>query len=211
MDDAIAAVILGQDPRTDSGGALAAASKERSAVRLDLVQADSDLLSETLNHSLIAWLAEFNGIGPVNVYRQVKEEEDLKVSAETDALIASLGFNLSEDAVRAKYGEGWTRNEEQRDQKAETAGEAGGNFAEPLRVDPAQTEIDRVLGTIPDETLDAALEDILRPLLAAIDKAGDFDDALARAAVALPGISVERLAGLLHNALFGAETYGRLA
>jgi phage gp29-like protein len=84
-------------------------------------------------------------------------------------------------------------------------------FAEPSRIGPAQTEIDRALTAMPDETLDAALEDILGPLLAAIDKASDFDDALARAANALPGIAVERLAGLLDNALFGAHAYGRLA
>ena len=67
MDDWIAEVILGQEPRTKGGGAMAAASKERSAVRLDLVQADSDLLSETLNSSLIAWMCEYNGLAPCRV------------------------------------------------------------------------------------------------------------------------------------------------
>jgi phage gp29-like protein len=208
MNDAIAAVILGQDPRGEAGGALAAASKERSAIRLDLVQTDSDLLSETLNRTLIAWLAEFNGIGPVNVYRQVKEEEDLKASAETDAIVAGMGFELSEDAVRTKYGEGWTRRMREIARETETL-----RFAEPSprSTDPAQAAIDGALASIPDETLDAALEDILGPLLAAIDDAHDFDDALARAANALPDISVERLADLLNNAIFGAQIYGRLA
>lgn len=109
MDDSIAEIILGQEPRAQSGGAMAAASKERTSVRLDLVQADSDLLSETLNRTLIAWLCEFNGLAPCVVYRQIKEEEDKKAESETDKNVAEMGFELSEDAVRSKYGEGWSK------------------------------------------------------------------------------------------------------
>jgi phage gp29-like protein len=238
MDDAIAAIILGQDAKSESGGALAAASKERSAVRLDLVQADSDLLSETLNGSLIAWLCEFNGIGAVNVFRQVKEEEDLKASAETDAIIAGMGFALSEDAIRTKYGEGWTKATPP---PSEQGGQSllpsprGGRVAEgrergvaakqnatpenatpafadpPPLADPAQTALDAAVADIPDAEMDAAMEDILSPFLAAIHEASDFEDALARAAAALPTIPAERLADLLNNAMFDAELYGRLA
>jgi phage gp29-like protein len=91
------------------GGALAAASKERQAVRLDLVQADSDLLSETLNSTLIAWLCEYNGLAPCLVYREISEEEDKKAESETDKNVAAMGFELSEEAVRAKYGDGWSK------------------------------------------------------------------------------------------------------
>ena len=111
MDDWIAEVVLGQEPRTKGGGALAAASKERSAVRLDLVQADSDLLSETLNSSLIAWLCEYNGLAACRVYREIAEEEDKKAESETDKNVSEMGFELSEDAVREKYGEGWSKKE----------------------------------------------------------------------------------------------------
>ena len=109
MDDWIAEVLLGQEPRTSGGGALAAASKERTAVRLDLVQADSDLLSATLNETLMAWICELNGLAPCQVYREISEEEDKKAESETDKNIASLGFELSEEAAREKYGEGWSK------------------------------------------------------------------------------------------------------
>ena len=56
MDDWIAEVMIGQEPRASGGGALAAASKERQSTRLDLVQADADLLSDTLNSTLIKWI-----------------------------------------------------------------------------------------------------------------------------------------------------------
>ncbi|PZP59956.1 MAG: hypothetical protein DI604_31960, partial [Delftia acidovorans] len=58
MDDWISEVLTGQEPARSGGGALAAASKERQNVRQDLTQADSDLLSETLNETLIAWICE---------------------------------------------------------------------------------------------------------------------------------------------------------
>lgn len=109
MDDWIGAVLTGQEARSSGGGALAAASKERKDVRQDLTQADSDLLSETLNETLLAWICEYNGLEPCQVYRQIKEEEDIKVLAETDQIVANMGFELDEDTVRARYGDGWSK------------------------------------------------------------------------------------------------------
>lgn len=109
MDDWIGAVLTGQEARASGGGALAAASKERADVRQDLTQADSDLLSETLNSTLLAWICELNDLVPCQVYRQIKAEDDLKAMAETDKVVSDMGFALSLDAVRAKYGEGWER------------------------------------------------------------------------------------------------------
>lgn len=112
MDDWIAEVLTGQEPARSGGGALAAASKERQNVRQDLTQADSDLLSETLNETLIAWICEYNGFEPCHVYRQIKEEDDTKALAETDKAIYDMGFELDEDTVRSKYGEGWRKRSE---------------------------------------------------------------------------------------------------
>jgi phage gp29-like protein len=85
-------------------------------------------------------------------------------------------------------------------------------FADPPPLaDPAQTALDAAVAGIPDAEMDAAMEDILSPFLAAIGEANDFDDALARAAAALPTIPADRLADLLNNAMFDAELYGRLA
>ena len=109
MDEWIAEVLTGQEPSAQGGGALAAASKERQNVRQDLTQADSDLLSETLNETLIKWICEFNGFEPCQVFRQIKEEEDTKSLAETDKLIHDMGYELDEDSLRAKYGEGYRR------------------------------------------------------------------------------------------------------
>ncbi|OJV61462.1 MAG: hypothetical protein BGO35_05990 [Burkholderiales bacterium 64-34] len=109
MDDWISEVLTGQEPARSGGGALAAASKERKDVRQDLTQADSDLLSETINETLVAWICEYNGLEPCHVYRNIQEEEDTKTQAEADKLIYDMGFELDENTIRAKYGEGWSK------------------------------------------------------------------------------------------------------
>lgn len=109
MDEWIAEVLTGQEPAGQGGGALAAASKERQNVRQDLTQADSDLLSDTLNETLLKWICELNGFEPCQVSRQIKEEDDTKSLAETDKLLHDMGYELDEDSLRAKYGEGYRR------------------------------------------------------------------------------------------------------
>lgn len=106
MDGWISEVILSQEAAQKTG-ATASASNEREDVRLDLVQADADLLSDTLNSTLIKWFCEFNGLAPCQVSRVVKKPEDLKSASETDVNVASMGFRPTLDAIRARYGEGW--------------------------------------------------------------------------------------------------------
>lgn len=106
MDGWISEVILSQEA-SQKTGATASASNEREDVRLDLVQADADLLSDTLNNTLIKWFCEFNGLAPCQVSRVVKKPEDLKSASETDVNVASMGFKPTLEAIRAKYGEGW--------------------------------------------------------------------------------------------------------
>ena len=106
MDSWISEVILSQEA-TSATGATGAAANEREDVRLDLVQADADLLSDTLNSTLIKWFCEFNGLSPCQVSRVVKKPEDLKSASETDVNVASMGFKPTLEAIRARYGEGW--------------------------------------------------------------------------------------------------------
>lgn len=109
MDDWIAEVLTGQEPKASSGGALAAASEERQDVREDITQADSDLLSETLNAQLLAPLCDYNGWPRCQVTRAIKKEKDTREMAETDKAISDMGFELGEATVRERYGEGWTK------------------------------------------------------------------------------------------------------
>ena len=58
---------------------------------------------------MLTWICEYNGLEACQVGRQIKEEEDKKAESETDKNVSEMGFELSEDAVRAKYGEGWSK------------------------------------------------------------------------------------------------------
>ena len=107
MDDWIMEVLLGQSPRGKGGGAMAAASNEREDVRLELSQADNDLLCETLNQTLIRWICEYNRLQPCLVGRVIKKDEDLKAASETDKNVASMGFKPTLEGVKARYGEHW--------------------------------------------------------------------------------------------------------
>lgn len=242
MDDCIDAVLLGTESRGKGGGAVAAASKEREDVRLDLVQADSDLLSDTLNQTLVAWICEVNGLAPCLVSRVVKAEEDLKAQSETDKNVAGMGFELSEDAVRERYGEGWTKKAAPAapapgapgapaepgsegtppggvpatgqpvvdNNLPANAAAAGASFAEPSAMGAGQAAIDAALQGITDAELQAAVADILGPLLAAIEGADDYQSALAAAEAAYPQMDSAKLQSLLARAMFGAETFGRV-
>lgn len=236
MDDAIAEIILGQEPRVSGGGALASASKERTSVRLDLVQADSDLLSETLNRTLIAWLCELNGLAPCVVYRQIKEEEDKKAESETDKNVAEMGFELSEEAIRSKYGEGWSKKkipppskpidpaakpvvdnrklEPEEPEDGSGDDKATASFAEASNLDgdaAGQIAIDKAVASVPDANLQAAMAGLVEPLLAAIENANSFEEALAAAEAAFPTMDTTKLQALLAQAMFGAEVFGRSA
>lgn len=151
MDDWISEVLTGQEPARSGGGALAAASKERQNVRQDLTQADSDLLSETLNETLIAWICHYNGLEACQVGRQIKEEEDQKTQAEADKAVSDMGFELDENTVRSKYGDGWrkkasaTQAPEQVPTKPAKA-EKPASFAEPA-MPASTTDLVGVLGS----------------------------------------------------------------
>lgn len=218
MDDWIDSVILGAESRAKGGGALAAASKERSDVRMDLVQADSDLISDTLNNSLLQWICELNGFEPCHVYRQVKEEEDLKAASDTDKNVASMGFEPSIDYIRSRYGQGWEKKAPAAPpvpppgavppNKAPVPGADDAEFSE-AGFAAGQKAIDDAIAAVPDAELQAAMGDLFRPLLKAIDECSSFPDALAAAEAAYPQMDPAKLQSLLARAMFGAETFGR--
>lgn len=107
MDDWISEVLLGQPPRKGGGGALAAAATEREGVRLELSQADSDLLSETLNRTLIAWICDYNGLQPCQVHRKIEAEEDTKALADADKVVFDMGFRPTAERINERFGDGW--------------------------------------------------------------------------------------------------------
>lgn len=193
MDDWISEVILGQEPRAKGGGALAAASKERESVRLELTQADSDLLSETLNRTLIAWICEYNGLAPCTVYRKVAAEADKLAESETDKNVSEMGFELSEEAVRVKYGEGWSKKPSP---PPGTRSTDPTQFAETVPADPAAHDL-LTAATAP------ILEQWLRRIEALVNEEADTNRLQKRLLDefgALPGEQLTELMALAYTA-----------
>ncbi|HQQ69325.1 MAG TPA: DUF935 family protein [Alicycliphilus sp.] len=207
MDDWISEVLTGQEPRRKSGGAVAAAAIERQNVRQDLTQADSDLLSETLNQSLIAWICELNGLAPCQVWRNIQEETDQKAQAEADKLVYDMGFGLSEDAARAKYGEGWSLRAQ-----APLTGQPAASFAEALR-QPGfadQVALDAALQSMPQQQLQGDAEALLAPLMQQLQQQDDPQAVLGWLAEVFPGLDDSALQERLARLLFAASVWGRL-
>lgn len=112
MDAEIAKAILGQTLTTSQGDrGSQSLGNVHNEVRLELVKADADALSDTLNHTLVRWIVELNlpgYAGPMpRLWWDVSVPEDLAARAKRDVDIASLGFRPTLEYITEAYGEGW--------------------------------------------------------------------------------------------------------
>lgn len=211
MDDWIMEVILGQAPRGGNGGALAAAATEREGVRLELSQADSDLLSETLNSTLIQWICEYNGLQPCLVYRKIEKDEDRQAESQTDKNISELGFQMTEEGVKAKYGDHWERKAAAPAPPALPGGGAPASFAEGDAAAPDQVALDRALeGALTDATLQRQMEAVLAPVFERLQAGSDPQAMLGWLAERFPDLTEDKLQERLAQVLFAAAVWGRL-
>lgn len=213
MDEQIAYAILGDAPGAkDSGGALASAAILRNEVRLELVAADADLLSATLNRSLLTWITELNvpGAIPPKVWRDAQPSEDLKTRSERDRNLFTCGFRPTLKQVQEVYGGEWEPVPASQGQaglpQADAGADTGPAFAEPQF--PDQAELDRA-GQLITAVLGPDMSGLLGPVFGAL-RLGDAAEAQSRLADAFPDLDAQALEDLLARALFVSELWGRL-
>lgn len=227
MDEQISAAVLGEaESARTQGGALAAAALTRQNVRLELVKADADLLSQTLNRTLVRWLVELNlpGANPPTIWRDVSEPEDLKARAERDSKVSAMGFKPTIEYIRETYGEGWDERAEAPPKPPGAPGVGAGAQPGDPEVDPApdfaegdaagfpdQAAVDRAIAAIPASELDRQAVDLLKPAMDLIARAAGYEEILARLASVYPTLSTERLEELLARALFVMDIWGRIS
>jgi phage gp29-like protein len=211
MDEEMTFAVLGESPTSKgSGGALASAATAREEVRLELVQADADLLSATLNATLSPWLTAYNcpGARPPKIWRQVKKAEDLKARSERDKNVHAIGYRPTLEQITEDYGGKW-----------EAVPVAGQKQSLPLPADFAegdesfadQVALDAAINALPAEPLQAAMEKALKPVVQFIQKGGDPQEAMARIADVYPEMDTAFLEDMLARAIFVAEIWGRLS
>ena len=162
--------------------------------RQELVKADADLLSATLNRSLIAWAVElsFGSEDPPTVWREFNKEEDLNQRINRDKTLESMGFRLTFEKVEEVYGEGYEDLDAEKNKDLEQElSEIMGASSEPEPDEPDEPESgefeeskndDELTPLIEKSAISAqgAIEDWLkdvRSLMDDVSDRGDLDDA----------------------------------
>lgn len=221
LDEQIGLIILGDAPGAkDSGGALASAAILRNEVRLELVADDADLLSETLNQTLLTWITELNmpGAIPPTVWRDVKPKDDQTARSQRDKNLSSLGYRPTLKAVQESYGGEWEPlpgfafgKGRPASGAAETPDGADASaFAEGEDY-PDQAALDAAADNLPADELDVAMRALLKPVVAMLAKGASPEDAMTRLAEIYPDLDTTGLATQLARAMFVSQVWGRLS
>lgn len=205
MDEQISECVLGETLSTNIGtvGSQAAAQTHND-VRIELAKGDADLLSDTINDTLMRWIVEFNlpGANPPKFWRNFEEAEDLKTRSEMDKNLSDMGFEADEKYINDTYGGKWKR-------KAGAA--AAGQPAAPGedKAEFAEEGADAV-DLLTGQALDAAdgsdMVELIYGLLAESASLAEASDRLLAVYDAMP---VTKTGVALGNSMLQAEMTGR--
>lgn len=113
MDEAIAKIILSQTMTTQNGSSLSQA-QVHAGVKLEVVKADADILSDAFNgdEGPARWWTDWNygpDVAAPKFVRMVEEEADLKVQADVDNSLKTLGWERTDESFQDTYGDGYVR------------------------------------------------------------------------------------------------------
>jgi len=205
MDEQISECVLGETLSTNIGnsGSLAAA-KTHNEVRLELARGDSDLLSDTINETLIRWLVELNvpGANPPKLWRDFDEGEDLKIRSDMDKNLTEMGFEAAEQYINETYGGKWKKNP-----KAVPPSLNSPDAKEPAQF--AETAPDTV-DLLTEQTLAAADGgDIMGAVYLLLSDSGSLEEVQDKLIDLYGRISVDKTGNALGNSLFQADLTGR--
>jgi phage gp29-like protein len=210
MDRQISKAVLGQTLTTEVGerGSYSA-SRTHDEIRNEIRNADSDLLAECLNGSLIRWLVDLNFPDRLYPWLDLRTEEkaDLKARAETDRIVVrEMGLPVAVDYFYDTYGY------PKPDKGAEL-------IQPPQGAAPLFSEGERGRTFTPEQQAleglaDAALAGVdlggnEEKILAAVRAASSFDEAMEKVLALFPDLDMEGLRDMTERAIFNAEMYGR--
>ena len=211
MDDQTASIVLGK-PGGNSGGQLASAVNTENEVRLELVKADGDLLSDTLNRQLVRWIVDYNmpGAPYPNVTRVVEEPKDTKMTAAWKKSLFDMGWRPTLESIKADFGGDYTEVMPATAAAVRPAIVAGAaDFADPET--PAdQAAVDAMLASLKGEKLQGLMERMLAPILKALRESSDHQGALEKLVDLFPDVPLDDLQESLARGLFAMDAWGRL-
>lgn len=168
MDEMIAKIILSQTMTTQNGSSLSQAEVHQD-VKFEVVKSDSDLLCESFTESVPRWWTDLNygpDVAAPIVSRPVEQEADTKAQAETDEILARLGWVRSEESFRDTYGDGYVRKESTEAPLGHNGGPPLDDTVEDDAPDPddpnvADGKASFVEAAIPDSTMDTLVDDLI--------------------------------------------------
>lgn len=229
MDSEISKAVLGETLSTQIGdrGSYAAA-KTHNEVRMQLSKADADLLSDTLNRTLIKWIVDYNlpNAKPPRLWRDFSEQENLDNRVNRDKTLFDMGYKLKPEAVKEIYGDDY---EEVKEDTGEVSQEEF--LANSLAQNPEMSEpvtlsatrslpltainfeeekdgIDRYTEQLQKQTA-PIVNDWLGLLRGAIANSSDFEEAQGKILNLYPQLDTQSFADVMGQAIVASEAAGR--
>ncbi len=213
MDDQIAGIITGQPGGAGGGGQLATAINVNNEVRLELVKADADDLTDTLRRQLASWIVAYNMPGaPVpTVARMIDEPTDTLKLAQTKRILFDMGYRPTMESIKQDFGGDYTvvstaPNPRQEPQLLPNVAD----FSDPQTPND-QMAIDSLIADLSDGPIQALMQRMITPVIAAITQAKDYQGALESLVELFPNVPLDDLQKSLATAIFHVQTLGQLA
>lgn len=217
MDEQTAGIVLGK-PGAQSGGALAAAINTENEIRLELVKADGDLLSDTLNRQLVRWIVDYNmpGAPYPTVTRIVEEPKDIAAIAVTKKTLFDMGFRPTLESIKEDFGGDYTEVTPPAGAAsatpalgAPTTAAGAADFADPET--PAdQAAVDAMLASLAEGQLQGLMERMLAPIIKAVRESADHQGAIEKLVDLFPDVPLDDLQESLARGMFALDAWGRL-
>lgn len=195
--------MLGQDQTTekDSNRASAAIGAE---VTKDIRDSDAGIVAQALN-AVIRKIVDLNFGQHVSapVFELWEQKEIDKLQADRDKSLSDAGVRFS-----AQY---WTRTYNlQPGDLIETATTQPADFAERLALPSDQHALHQRIADLPAEQLQAQIEEILAPVLQALNRGDTEVQVLQQLAELQPELNDQALQSTLTRLMFMADLWGRL-
>jgi phage gp29-like protein len=200
MDEQISEAVLGETLTTNIGDVGSkAASETHNDVREEIAKADADLLSATLNRTLVRWIAELNdpAAAQPTVWRLFEEEEDLSARADRDTKLWQMGLEPEDETYWERtYGEKWKKRAVQPPVMPA--------FAEPDQADTAAQFADRA-GAAAMQVMDG----LIAPIRELVMSAKSLEEVRDGLLALYPNMAEGELGDLMQRVLTAAELAGR--
>lgn len=202
-DSGISKAILGQTLTTEIGSSGSyAASNTHFQVRQDLIENDKNLVEKTINQ-LIDWIYELNwqGISDKPVFEMWEEDDVDKTIAERDEIVKRTNpqIQFTKKYLMSTYGY------KDDDIDLITPAESFSEFQQTKK-----DEIQELLESIDESGVQRQAEEILKPIMTAIEKSKNTEEAMELLAEAYPDMKTKKLEEVLARLIYISEIFGRL-